>query len=179
MKKILLAILALLLIAQFIQPKRYRGVAMGASDITQSVQVPDTILRLLQASCFDCHSNNTNYPWYSRITPVNWWLKNHIDEGKRGLNFSIFTHYSYKRKDHKLEEIVETVSEHAMPLESYLWIHHEAKLDDVQRKAIVDWAKLARQEVMKDSMQQKEQADLQKLKEKNRIKLDSIHKPSN
>src|SRR5688500_3718854 len=127
MKKILLAILVLLVIAQFIQPNRYHGDAMNSSDITQSVQVPDTIKRLLQASCFDCHSNHTNYPWYSRITPINWWLKNHIDEGKKELNFSVFDHYNFKRKDRKLEEIIETVNEHSMPLESYLWIHHEAK----------------------------------------------------
>ncbi len=152
MKKILLVVLVLLVAAQFIQPERNKGMALGQADITHSIRVPDTIMRLLQVSCFDCHSNNTSYPWYSRITPVNWWIKDHVDEGKSGLNFSTFDQYSYKRKDHKLEEIIETINEHAMPLESYLWIHKEAKLDESQRRAIVDWAKLSRELVMKDSL---------------------------
>ncbi|MGZ5287765.1 MAG: heme-binding domain-containing protein [Flavisolibacter sp.] len=159
MKKVLLGILVLLIIAQFIQPSRNEGSATSANDITHTLKVPDTIMRILQTSCYDCHSDKTNYPWYSRITPVNWWLKNHVDDGKKGLNFSVFNNYSFKRKDHKLEEIAEIVGEHEMPLESYLWIHKEAKLDDVQRKALIDWAKLSRQQVMQDSLEQKDVSD--------------------
>jgi exonuclease VII small subunit len=151
-KKILLGILVVLVIIQFIQPSYNKGNAEAATDITHVVQVPDSVMSLLKTSCYDCHSNNTNYPWYSKITPVNWWLKNHIDEGKRELNFSTFANGSFRRKHKKLEETAEQIEKHEMPLDSYLWIHSEAKLNDTQRKTIIDWAKTAQKQVLQDSL---------------------------
>jgi hypothetical protein len=109
-------------------------------------------MSLLKTSCYDCHSNHTNYPWYSKITPVNWWLNHHIEEGKRELNFSTIATGSFKRKARKLKETAELVEKHEMPMDSYLWIHSEAKLDEAQRRMIIDWAKLAQQQVMQDSV---------------------------
>lgn len=144
LKKILLGLLIVLIIAQFIQPPKNKGAAATTSDITHAVQIPDSVMFLLKTACYDCHSNSTNYPWYSKITPVNWWLKNHIDDGKKHLNFSVFKEYDLKKQDHKLEEIIETVKEHEMPLKSYLWIHSEARLTDSQRATITTWASNAR-----------------------------------
>ena len=153
LKKVLLILLVLLIIAQFFQPPHNNGSAVNASDITHAVQVPDTVTSLLKTACYDCHSDHTNYPWYSKITPVNWWLNNHINEGKRELNFSVFNSYSYKRKGKKLDEIDKQVEKHEMPLKSYLWIHNEAELNDAQRKMIIDWAETAKHQVMQDSLQ--------------------------
>ena len=147
LKKILLGLLFILIIIQFIQPQKNNGVAETPKDIAHTVMVPDTVLGLLKTACYDCHSDHTNYPWYSKITPVNWWLSNHINDGKKHLNFSSFGNYDAKRMDKKLDEIIETVKEHAMSLESYLWIHNEAKLTDAERVMITDWAGKARSEV--------------------------------
>lgn len=155
MKRILLIILIVLVIGQFIRPPHNNGTAASATDITHVVAVPDSVMQLLKTSCYDCHSNHTNYPWYSKITPVNWWLYNHIQEGKRELNFSTFATGTFKRKNKKLQETAEQIKKHEMPLDSYLWIHTEAKLNDAQRKMIIDWANAARQQVMQDSLARK------------------------
>jgi len=150
-RKILIALLVILLIAQFIQPPHNTGPSFTATDITHSVQVPDSVMMLLKVACYDCHSNSTRYPWYSRITPVNWWLNNHVNEGKRELNFSDFKG-SYRRKMRKLEEAGEQTEKHEMPLSSYLWIHKDARLSEAQRKLIVDWANSSREKLMQDSL---------------------------
>ena len=151
-KKILLALLIVLIIAQFFQPSKNSGQAQSATDITHVVPVPDTVMALLKIACYDCHSDSTRYPWYNHITPVNWWLKNHIDEGKRHLNYSRYTTGSYKRKMRRLEETADQVEKHEMPISSYLWIHKDAKLTDAQRKLIIDWANNAKDQVLKDSI---------------------------
>lgn len=153
MKRILLIVVVLLIVAQFIRPKHNDGVAAAATDITHAVHVPDTVMSLLRTSCYDCHSNHTTYPWYSKISPVNWWLANHINDGKRALNFTTFATYSYKRMGKKLKSAAHDVHEGDMPLNSYLWIHTYAKLNDAQKKLIVDWADSAQAEVMRDSLQ--------------------------
>lgn len=151
-KKILIAIVVILLISQFIQPARNNGSAETPADITHVTPVPDSIMSLLKASCYDCHSDYTKYPWYSSITPINWWLNNHVEEGKRELNFSTIASATFKRKARKMKEIAEQVEKHEMPMDSYLWIHNEAKLNESQRKMLIDWAKHAAQQVMQDSL---------------------------
>ena len=94
---------------------------------------------ILQTSCFDCHSNYTNYPWYTNIQPIGWWLNHHVDEGKEELNFSEFESYSLKRKLHKLEEIKEMVEEGEMPLSSYTLIHGDTKLSPEQKEILYTW----------------------------------------
>ena len=153
LKKILLVLLILLIAVQFIQPPHNNGQAQTPTDITHSVPVPDSVMAILQTSCYDCHSNHTNYPWYSKITPVNWWLNFHINQGKKELNFSVFASYSYKKKSNKLEETAKEVDKLLMPLPSYLWIHKNAKLNDAQRKLLMDWARTAKRQVIQDSLQ--------------------------
>lgn len=126
---------------------------MAATDITHVVTVPDTVMALLKKSCYDCHSNHTTYPWYSKISPVNWWLANHINEGKRHLNFSVFSTYTYKKKGRALEESGKQVDEGEMPLNTYLWIHTDARLNDAQKQMIIDWAKASKAQVLQDSLQ--------------------------
>ena len=147
LKKILFGLLAILLFAQFFQPSKNNGAAESDSDITHAVSLPDSVHQILKATCYDCHSNQTNYPWYSKITPVNWWLKDHIDEGKRSLNFTAFTTYERRDWDHCLEEIAEEVKKKSMPLDSYLWMHDEARLTDAQRVIITNWVSDARREL--------------------------------
>jgi hypothetical protein len=153
LKRILLGILIIILLSQFIRPPHNDGDASTPSDITHMVAVPDTVMGILKTACYDCHSNHTNYPWYSKITPVNWWLNNHINEGKRHFNFSNFITGTHKRMIKKMEEVGETVEKHEMPLNSYTWIHKDARLNDAQQKLIIDWAKDAEQKILQDSLQ--------------------------
>ena len=151
-RKVLLGLLIVLIIIQFIQPSKNNGQAQSSTAITHVVAVPDTVMALLKIACYDCHSDSTRYPWYNHITPVNWWLRNHINEGKRHLNYSQFTGGTYKRKIRRLDETAEQVEKHEMPIGSYLWIHKDARLNDAQRKLIIDWANTSKQQVLQDSI---------------------------
>ena len=104
-RKILLLFLALFIIIQFFRPVKNISEKVEAYHITTRYKVPDTVQQILKASCYDCHSNNTVYPWYAEVQPVAWWLNSHIEDGKRGLNFSEFMTYPIRRQYRKLEEV--------------------------------------------------------------------------
>jgi hypothetical protein len=143
-KYIFSGLLVVLLLAQLIRPTKNLGSVETPEDITKVVKVPDNVMTVLKASCYDCHSNHTNYRWYHEIMPLGWWLNDHVKDGKKHFNFSEFAAYNKKRQDHKLEEVEDEVKEHEMPLESYTLFHKEAKLTEAQIQLIADWAKEAR-----------------------------------
>jgi Haem-binding domain len=153
MKKVLkplaLILLAALIIIQFFHPAK--NVSSNpidfANDISKTYHVPDDVQLILQTSCYDCHSNNTKYPWYSKIQPVAWWLNDHVVEGKKEINFSEFASYRIGRKYKKLEEIIEQVKEDEMPLESYTIIHRDAILNKEQKQTITNWASAIRDSI--------------------------------
>lgn len=142
-KKIGLTVLVLLVAIQFIHPKKNISQEISASDITNVRTVPNDVLHILKTACYDCHSNNTVYPWYNSIQPLAWWMNKHINNGKRHLNFSEFGNYDTKKANHKLDEVIETLEKDEMPLFSYVIIHRDAKLSDAQKKLVIDWAKSA------------------------------------
>ncbi len=144
-KKIILFLLVLLVLIQlYPRPKKNIAAGIAANDINTVMQIDDSVLHILKTSCYDCHSDNTNYPWYSTIQPVSMWLGNHIREGKKELNFSQFATYSTKKKDHKLEEIAEQIEKQEMPLKSYSLLHADAKLSAEQSALIINWVKVNR-----------------------------------
>ncbi len=105
------------------------------------LQTPENVGAILKRSCSDCHSNETVYPWYSKIQPGAWFLKDHIDVGRSELNFSVWATYTPSRKKRKLEEICEVIENKRMPLPSYLWIHWGAKMSEADIKTLCDWTK--------------------------------------
>ena len=109
------------------------------SDFMVENQVPATIKNRLQVSCYDCHSNNTDYPWYSKIQPAAWYLEDHIQEGKDELNFNEWAEYSDRRKKSKLRSIISQIEEDKMPLDSYTLIHRDAILSDEDKRMIIDY----------------------------------------
>jgi hypothetical protein len=140
LKKLLLLLLILFLLAQFIpKPDKNISETVPPTDIRMVYTTPPTVDSILKTSCYDCHSNNTSYPWYSRIQPVALWLGNHIKEGKRELNFSDFGTYRAAKQFHKLEEVEETIKEGEMPLTSYTLIHTKSKLTEDQKKIMISW----------------------------------------
>lgn len=150
-KKILLVLLFAFIIIQFFRPKKNLSAAASPNDIFAHYQTSENTKQLIRSACYDCHSNNTLYPWYAEIQPVAWWLNDHIEEGKSELNFSEFATYSSKKANKKMEEVEELVEEKEMPLKSYALIHENARLTDKQRTDIIDWAKQIRAQIQPGS----------------------------
>lgn len=140
LKSTFFVLLLLFVGIQFIRPKKNRSLAQSPNDIALHYAVPDSVSKILKRSCYDCHSNNTSYPWYNRIQPVAWWLQYHVNHGKHSLNFSEFASYTPDRQVKKLKAIGKEIREDGMPLDSYLWIHKDAVLGADEKTLVVHWA---------------------------------------
>jgi cytochrome c551/c552 len=126
MRKILIAVIIILLIIQFIPVNKDNP----ESDPQSEIALQSDVKVVLEKACYDCHSNKTVWPWYSNVAPVSWFVVNHVEEARHELNFSIWQKYSKKRKSKKLKQIVEEVEEGEMPLFSYVLMHSQADLSD-------------------------------------------------
>jgi len=153
-RTVLLFLFFVFIIIQFFQPDKNNNDVIATNDIHTIVSMPDTVEQIMKVACYDCHSNNTRYPWYCNIQPVGWWLKNHVKEGKQHLNFNEFVNIpsrngktTRQRQIKKLEDIKETVSEGEMPLSSYTIIHGDARLTKEQKQMLMDWSDSARQTI--------------------------------
>ncbi|MDA9087174.1 heme-binding domain-containing protein [Polaribacter sp.] len=141
LKKIIISVAIVLVISQFFSPDKNNGDIATVAAFIAETNPPEEVKNILETTCFDCHSAKTTYPWYNAITPVNYWLNEHIQDGKKHLNFSKWNSYSLKKKEHKMDELYEEVEEGEMPLNSYTWTHSEAKLSPTQIAAVVAWGK--------------------------------------
>lgn len=137
---------------QFVRPEKNTSPGTAASDLTVVYAVPDSVTQILHRACYDCHSNNTRYPWYTNIQPIGLWLADHVKEGKRELNFSEYATFTTKRKLKKLKEIVSEVEEGEMPLDSYTWMHKEAILTPQEKQMLIEWAKALSLKISMDSL---------------------------
>jgi hypothetical protein len=141
LKIISVGLLIIMVLVQFIpRPQKNISKETPISDITKVYPVPDSVYSILKTSCYDCHSNNTNYPWYASVQPLSLWMNHHIEEGKEELNFSEFGKYAKEKQSEKLEEIEEVLKEDEMPLKAYTIVHGEAKLNKEQKEKIETWA---------------------------------------
>ncbi len=144
LKKTAMFLLVLFVGMQLYRPEKNKAQGDHTPEFITETNPPKDVKVILQQTCYNCHSNNTEYPWYNTIAPVSYWLADHVKEGKKHLNFSIWDTYELKKKDHKLEELIEEVEEGDMPLKEYTWTHESARLTEKQRTAIIDWAKQTR-----------------------------------
>lgn len=140
MKKVLFAILVVVILIQFIRPEKNNS-RIEVNSITTVMDVPMEVQEILKTSCNDCHSNNTEYPWYSEVAPVSWYLASHVNEGKEHLNFSDWAKYNEDQKSHIIKDLEGELMDKKMPLKSYLIIHENAKLTESQYKTLLDWVK--------------------------------------
>lgn len=138
---VLVIVLAFVL-AQFIRPDFSNPPVVQSETLAASTEVPADVQQVLSRSCSDCHSNETRYPWYSKVSPFNWFLADHIKDARREMNFSVWNTYAPKKKVKKLEELCEQVEQAEMPLPSYLWIHREAVLAEGDAALLCNWSKL-------------------------------------
>lgn len=141
-KKIILILVVVFAAMQVIVIKKKVPETDPALEYTKNETVPDDIAGLIKASCYDCHSYETRYPWYSNVAPVSWLLNSHIQEARKHLNFSVWGEYSSKRKMAMKEECREMLEENEMPLKSYLLMHPEARLSDKEKDALMQWFNL-------------------------------------
>ena len=140
MKRKLFLLLVIIFVGiQFVPTNLNKSDNEQKDDIIVTENPPQEIAALLKTSCYDCHSNNSEYPWYDKIAPVSWWVAHHIDEAKEELNFSEWATFTTKRKNHKLEEMIEVLDEGEMPLDSYLIMHGGAKVSAEQVVQLKNW----------------------------------------
>ncbi|HUR66805.1 MAG TPA: heme-binding domain-containing protein [Chitinophagaceae bacterium] len=139
-RKIMLVLLVALIVIQFIHPKKNRSEGPQPNFIGNVYPIPADAKAVLAKACFDCHSNNTRYPWYTNIQPVHWWLDKHIVKGKKAINFDEYTHKPLRYQYHKLEETVEMIKDEKMPIKSYKWTHKDARLNETDKNALITWA---------------------------------------
>lgn len=124
---------------QFVPTKRNQSNTVPKSDFMTVEKVPDDIQSLVKESCYDCHSNNTDYPWYNKIQPAAWFLEDHITKGKKELNFNDWGNYSDRRKNSKLNAMIHEIEDEEMPLSSYTFIHGNAKLSKEESQDLVSY----------------------------------------
>ncbi|MDT0650231.1 heme-binding domain-containing protein [Autumnicola edwardsiae] len=138
-KIIALVFLVVLVGIQFVPTNRNQSEVVPKSDFMLVNNVPLEVQDKLKLSCYDCHSNNTAYPWYNKIQPAAWFLEDHIKEGKSELNFNEWGELSERRKNSKLRSIISQIEDDEMPLDSYTFIHWDAKFSELEKKEIIKY----------------------------------------
>lgn len=135
----LLILLSVFIVIQFYGIDKSVPEYDESGDFLSIYNPPAEVETIFRTACYDCHSYDTVYPWYSNIQPAGWWLEDHIEEGRDEMNLSLWEDYSDEDADHLLEEMVEMVEEEEMPLPSYTWVHGDARLTDEQREELTNW----------------------------------------
>jgi len=139
-KRILLVVIVLIIVIQFIPAGLPKVNIETKNDIITNNVVNPEIAIVLKTSCYDCHSNQTHYPWYAHLSPISWLLASDVEEGRDKLNFSEWNKYDKRRKIRKLGDIKEQVEKSEMPLGNYTLIHQKAKLNQTQKDLIIKWS---------------------------------------
>jgi hypothetical protein len=104
------------------------------------VDAPPAVMEILRRACYDCHSNETRWPWYSRVAPSSWFVASHVRKGRGDLNFSDWPMYDFEQQEMNLDDIEKQIEKGKMPLRSYLWLHPEARLSEGDRQVLLEWA---------------------------------------
>ena len=151
MKKILVVLLVAFVLIQFFQIDKTNPALTPQMDFLTIKKTPEHTANLIRNGCYDCHSNEAKYPWYSNVQPIEWFLQDHIKEGRKHLNFSTFATYEPKRQAHKLAEAGQEISDNEMPLDSYVIAHSEAKFTEAQKKELVQYFKLVENDIRREN----------------------------
>jgi len=135
------AIVAALVVIQFVQPARTNPPVAPEATIFAQTQMPEDVAGLLRRSCADCHSHETRWPWYSRVAPVSWVVVDDVNHARKHANFSTWQNLAPKDASKTVHEMCEEVSDQKMPLKSYVWMHREAALNEAERQRLCSWTK--------------------------------------
>lgn len=142
LKYIGIVLLVAFVLIQFIRPEKNNGGIDNLQAFFEDTQPTREVAAILKTNCYDCHTDQTVYPWYNEIAPISLWLADHVNDAKGHFNMAAWSSYSTKKKDHKLEELIEEVKEGEMPLPSYTWLH--GTLSEADKQALLQWATIAR-----------------------------------
>ena len=139
-KRTALILLPFVVGIQFYRPEKHT-LSPGSSqdDFIARHEAPSEVRRLFSVACYDCHSNQTHYPWYAEIQPLGWWLAKHIEEGRDSLDLSPLGGASAKKQAKRIDAMIAVIPDRSMPLPSYTWIHRDANLDEKNIKLLTDW----------------------------------------
>ena len=137
---LVIGIIVALGVIQFVGPARSNPMATTSQAVEVQLQMTPQVSSILTRSCNDCHSNNTRWPWYSRVAPVSWFVIDHVNHGRQHLNFSEWGNYSVREREELLEHVCKEVKSGTMPLSSYTRIHLDAKLSSEDVMTLCDWA---------------------------------------
>ena len=141
-KRIILLIIALLLVGiQFFKIDRGNPVSDPHKDFITITMPPQDVATIIKGACYDCHSNETKYPVYSKIAPVSWMIKSHVTEAREHFNFSEWSSFDSAVQIHILKECIEEIEKGGMPLKSYKMMHSSARMNDDERRLLIDWMK--------------------------------------
>lgn len=135
--RVMLVLVILFIGIQVMRPNRTNPLVV--SDMIDELAPPPEVAAALRRGCYDCHSHETRWPWYSAITPLSWYLAHHIEEAREHLNFSQWADYNDPAALHKLEEALEEVEAGEMPLSSYLLLHPAGRWTDDELEAFEAW----------------------------------------
>jgi uncharacterized membrane protein len=138
-KKILAGVAVVGLALQLVRPAENVATPAGPGDLLAQHPAPEEVRRLLTGACYDCHSDQTRYPWYAEIEPVGWWLAGHVRDGRAALNFSTFGALPAKAGVHLLDQCVDTVNHGEMPPGSYQLLHGAARLTEEEKTLLTAW----------------------------------------
>lgn len=131
--------LVVFVVIQFFPIKHNEGVSDSLNDIIIKYKPSENIAQMMNSACYNCHSNHTDYPWYSKVQPVGWFLAQHIKDGKEELNLSEFGSYSVRIQKSKLGAMVHEIEDNEMPLFSYKLMHPEARISEVDKQELISW----------------------------------------
>lgn len=148
---LIIALIALVVI-QFIRPDKQEGNYLAIDAFETETNMPGEVRAIFSNNCYDCHSGVTTYPWYADIAPLSYWVNDHIEDGKRHFDVEEWNNYSLKKKDHKLDELIEEVEEGEMPLKSYTLLHGD--LSDEEKELLENWVKAARTQIQSEMVVQ-------------------------
>ena len=150
MKKISVILLVAFILIQFFPIDKNNPAPTPQMDFLTIKNTPESTANLIRNGCYDCHSNETKYLWYSNVQPIAWLLQDHIEEGRKELNFSTFATYEPKRQAHKLAEAIEQIEKGEMPLDSYIIAHSEAKFSEAQKQEVIQYLKLVESDIRRE-----------------------------
>ena len=125
---------------QLFRPDRANPPVGPAQSVQATATVPPAVDAVLVRSCYDCHSNQTRWPWYSAVAPMAWGVADHVAEGRAHVNFSEWGRYPSRKRIGILEKMCDEVREGRMPIREYLWLHRDARLSEVEWKSVCDWS---------------------------------------
>lgn len=126
---------------QFIPVDRENKAVHKKDNFADIYKTPDSIRVILENACYDCHSNQTKYPKYAYVAPISWTIKDHVNEGRKHLNFSEWSTYNKELKENAFDKIILTVQDLQMPLPSYIGYHPKANLTTRQREQVANYFK--------------------------------------